>query len=226
MKCYREYEAVASTRNSLRGKVICGVCGHAMRLSSTKNAKYHCSTASLETGYGCDSTGILRADIFDAVVTLIRTYAQYAVSLERLASLQSEKRRADIKIAHRELAVLQSRKNQLDKGLQDLYEKLIDGSVGKETYLAQKQAINSQIQELASRISSLESAAQNPESSGNSFIDKYKEYAELETLTGDVAKELVEKVVLYPDGRMEINLLCRDELKMILQEQAALSSAS
>lgn len=226
MKCYREYEATVSTRNPLRGKVICGVCGHAMRLSTTKNAKYHCSTVSLETGYGCDSAGILRADIFDAVVTLIRTYAKYAVSLERLASLQNEKRRADMKIAHRELAVLQSRKNQLDKGLQDLYEKLIDGSIGKETYLVQKQTANSQIQELASRISVLESEMKSPEANGSSFIDKYKEYAELETLTGDVAKELVEKVVLYPDGRMEINLLCRDELKAILQEKAALSSAS
>ena len=72
----------------------------------------------------------------------------------------------------------------------------------------------------------LESEMKSPEANGSSFIDKYKEYAELETLTGDVAKELVEKVVLYPDGRMEINLLCRDELKAILQEKAALSSAS
>lgn len=226
MKSYREYEVTGSTRNPMRGKVICGVCGHAMRLSGTKNAKYHCSTASLETGYGCDSTGILQSEIFDAVVTLIRTYAQYAVSLERLVALQSERRQADIKKAHRELAVLQSRRNQLDKGLQDLYEKLIDGSISKDTYLAQKQVINTQIQELAGQVATLEEAAQSPNAGGNIFIEKYKEYTELETLTGDAAKELVKNVVLYPDGRMEINLLCRDELKAILCETESLSSVS
>ena len=69
------------------------------------------------------------------VVTLIRTYAAYSVSLEHLLLLQKERIQAEKKQARRELAVLQSRRNQLEKSLQDLYEKLIDGTIDKETYL-------------------------------------------------------------------------------------------
>ena len=69
------------------------------------------------------------------VVTLIRTYAAYGVSLEHLLLLQKERIQEEKKQARRELAVLQSRRNQLEKSLQDLYEKLIDGTIDKETYL-------------------------------------------------------------------------------------------
>ena len=107
-----------------------------MSLSNTKNAKYHCRTSHLETDFDCTSEGILQADIHEMVVTLIRTYAAYAVSLEHLLLLQKERNQAEKKQTRRELAVLQGRKNQFEKSLQDLYEKLIDGTIDKETYLS------------------------------------------------------------------------------------------
>ena len=66
-----------------------------MSLSNTKNAKYHCRTSHLETGFNCTSEGILQADIHEMVVTLIRTYAAYAVSLEHLLLLQKERIQAE-----------------------------------------------------------------------------------------------------------------------------------
>ena len=45
MKEYREFIPSISERNPLRKKVICGICGHAMSLSHTRNAKYHCRTS-------------------------------------------------------------------------------------------------------------------------------------------------------------------------------------
>ena len=91
MKEYKEFELPVSDRNPLRKKVICGTCGYAMSLSNTKNAKYHCRTSHLETQFDCTSESILQADINEMVVTLIRTYAAYAVSLEHLLLLQKER---------------------------------------------------------------------------------------------------------------------------------------
>ncbi len=97
MKEYKEFVSCNSERNPLRRKVICGTCGFAMSLSNTKNAKYHCRTSHLETGFDCTSEGILQADIHEMVVTLIRTYAAYAVSLEHLLLLQKERIQAEKK---------------------------------------------------------------------------------------------------------------------------------
>ena len=114
--------------------------------------------------------------------------------------------------------ILQSRRAQLEKTLQDLYEKLIDGSISRESYLSQKQNINIQMQELEEQTATMQSAAREPDASGQSILEKYREYAQLQELTADIAKELVRNVVVYPGGRLEINLNFRDELEAMLKE--------
>ena len=216
MKEYKEFIPSASERNLLRRKVICGTCGFAMALSNTKNAKYHCCTSHLETGFGCSSDGILQADIHEMVVTLIRTYAAYAVSLEHLLLIQKERIQAEKKQARRELAILQSRRNQIEKALQDLYEKLIDGTIDKETYLSHKAGCQTQMQETADKIEHYEKITQTAPEQGGAFIEKYKEYTELETLTSGIANDIVRRITVHKDGGVEIELALRDELEMLL----------
>lgn len=194
---------------------------YAMELSNGKNRIYTCRSVGLGTGYGCTSEGIPQSDIHDAVITLIRTYAQYSVDLERLQSLQNERRRATQKQVKKDLAVLQSRRAQLEKAMQDLYEKLIDGSISRESYLSQKQSINIQMQELEEQTAAMQSAAREPDANGQSILEKYREYAQLQELTADIAKELVRNVVVYPGGRLDINLNYRDELEAMLKEAEA-----
>lgn len=226
MKEYKEFVPSSSERNPLRRKVICGTCGFAMSLSNTKNAKYHCRTSHLETGFDCTSEGILQADIHEMVVTLIRTYASYAVSLEHLLLLQKERIQAEKKQARRELAVLQSRRNQFEKSLQDLYEKLIDGTIDKETYLSQKASNQAQMQELTDKMDRLEKSSQTSPEQGGAFIEKYKEYTELETLTAEIANDVVKRVTVYKDGGIEIELALRDELEKLLTCLETVDAAS
>ena len=197
-----------------------------MSLSNTKNAKYHCRNIHLETGFDCATEGILQADIHEMVVTLIRTYAAYAVSLEHLLLLQKERIQAEKKQARRELAVLQSRKNQLEKSLQDLYEKLIDGTIDKETYLSQKTTNQAQMQELTEKMERLEKSSQTTTDQGGAFIEKYKEYTELETLTTEIANNVVKRVTVYKDGGIAIELALRDELEALLTCLETVDAAS
>ena len=43
------------------------------------------------------------------------------------------------------------------------------------------------------------------------LFEKYKEYTELETLTSDIANDVVKRVTVYKDGGIEIELALRDE---------------
>ena len=160
------------------------------------------------------------------VVTLIRTYAAYAVSLEHLLLLQKERIQAEKKQARRELAVLQSRKNQFEKSLQDLYEKLIDGTIDKDTYLSQKASNQAQMQELTEKMERLEKSFQTTTEQSGAFIAKYKEYTELETLTTEIASDVVKRVTVYKDGGIEIELALRDELEALLNCLETLDAAS
>lgn len=168
----------------------------------------------------------MQADIHEMVVTLIRTYAAYAVSLEHLLLLQRERIQAERKQARREFAVLQSQKNQLEKDLQDLYEKLIDGAIDKETYLSHKASNQSKMQELSEQMERLEKSSQAATEQGGAFIEKYREYTELETLTAEVANDVVKRVTVYKDGGIEIELTLRDELEKLLACIEAVDAAS
>ena len=164
--------------------------------------------------------------IHEMVVTLIRTYAAYAVSLEHLLLLQKERIQAERKQARRELAVLQSRKNQFEKSLQDLYEKLIDGTIDKETYLSQKASNQAQMQELTEKMERLEKSSQTTTEQGGVFIEKYKEYTELDTLTSEIANDVVKRVTVYKGGGIEIELALRDELEKLLTCLETVDAAS
>ena len=62
----------------------------------------------------------------------------------------------------------------------------------------------------------LEKSSQDASEQDGAFIDKYKEYTELETLTTEVARDVVKRVTVYKDGCIEIELALRDELEELL----------
>lgn len=77
------------------------------------------------------------------------------------------------------------------------------------------------MQELEEQTAAMQSAAREPDANGQSILEKYREYAQLQELTADIAKELVRNVVVYPGGRLDINLNYRDELEAMLKEAEA-----
>ena len=72
------------------------------------------------------------------------------------------------------------------------------------------------MQELSDKMEHYEKITQTAHEQGGAFIEKYKEYTELETLTADIANDIVRCVTVHKDGGIEIELALRDELEMLL----------
>ncbi len=72
----------------------------------------------------------------------------------------------------------------------------------------------------------LEKSTQSTTEHGGAFIEKYKEYTELETLTGEIARDVVKRVTVHKDGGIEIELALRDELEELLNCLEAVDAAS
>ena len=72
------------------------------------------------------------------------------------------------------------------------------------------------MQELSDKMEHYEKITQAVTEQGGAFIEKYKEYTELETLTSDIANDIVRRVTVHKDGGIEIELTLRDELEMLL----------
>lgn len=216
LKAFSEKDSPAPNANPLRRKVICGCCGYAMQLVKAKTPYYRCCSAELGLPYGCKTEPVSQTDIQDAVLALIRTYAQCAVDLDRLQAEQRQRIRQAQKRAEKALTALQNRRQQLELLLQNLYEQLIDGSTDRAAYFAQKQKMTAQLQELTEKEAGLKAAASVSGADTLPILERYRQYTELDTLTPSIAKELVQRVVVYPDSRLEVYLNCRDELEEML----------
>ena len=217
MREYREYEAASSSGNPLKRKVICGVCGHAMQRDNKKNGSYRCVTKRLNTGFDCSEEKVPEADILEAVIDTIQVYAQYAVSIDRLLQTKQEQRQLDRKQTQRRLQTLQSRKVQLDERLQNLYERLVEGEISRESFAAQKKALTTQAEEITRTVLELERKISGSDDSGNAVIEQFKSYASITALTKEISTELLQSVTIYPDGRMDIRLNLADEIEALME---------
>ena len=182
-----------------------------MRLTQTKNARYVCNMPRFDAGFGEVHGSILQKEVHELAVTLIRTYAACAVEMERMLTIRREKRQADRRTARRELGVLQGRKGRLEAELQELYERLIGGEIGKDSYLARKAELNKKIAAINEELAGLESMSDEQDEKEDAFIQMYRKYTELDTLTPEIARDLIRRVVVYPGDEVEIELALRDE---------------
>ncbi len=82
------------------------------------------------------------------------------------------------------------------------------------------------MQELSDKMESLEKSSQTTTEQSGAFIEKCKEYLELETLTSDIANDVVKRVTVYKDGGIEIELALRDELEKLLTSLEMVDAAS
>lgn len=217
MREYREREVMTSGGHPLKQKVYCGVCGHAMQRDNRKTGSYRCATKRLNTGFDCSDEKVPEADILGTVIDTIQVYAQYAVSIDRLLKTRQEQRQLDRKQAQRQLQTLQSRKAQLEKWLQDLYEQLVEGKISRESFAAQKKSMTAQAENLSRTISELERKISGSDNGGNAVVEQFKSYGGITELTKEISTELLQPVTVYPDGRMDILLNLTDEIEALME---------
>ncbi len=122
--------------------------------------------------------------------------------------------------------------DSIEKGIQDLFqsdkyaEYLRTMSRFHRYSVSHKAMSQAQMQELTDKMERLEKSTQSTTEHGGAFIEKYKEYTELETLTGEIARDVVKRVTVHKDGGIEIALALRDELVELLNCLKAVDAAS
>ena len=216
----REYREGTFTKASapLAKKVYCGCCGRAMIRTRAKIKYYSCGTPRYTSEYGCSDERIPEDDILESVLATIRTYARLAVDLDKILIQQKERMQFDRKHLQRKLMVVQSKKEQTERRLQDMYEIFFEGNIGKDEYVSRKQALSGQLTQLAEEIDALEAAlSKEQDSDASSIISKYKSYIGIDDLTQDNLRDILDRVTIYPDGVFQIRLNFCDELEKIAE---------
>ena len=190
----QRYDAVTSP---LKGKVVCGHCGHTMRLSQTKNAAFHCWFTRSAADAGCHKLRMLGSELEDVVRNIVLRQAALVLgrhdALSRVPASRSFKGEAECNLRLREL---QNKKLQF-------YENLVLGAITPEEYKKQKTAIDFEIgqQEQVNDAIRMQNEKSAP---GAASVEAARAALDAKTLSPGLVDILIEKILIFPGNRIEV----------------------
>ena len=193
------------------GYVQCGDCGNKMvRHSSTSAGKrylsYICKTYKADRS--CSTHHIRHDRLYGIVLDAVKKQVDLAVNIDRLmqtiSDLPVQKRR--VVRLDRQMEQLQEEVERFKRIKQNLYEDYAEGVLSRKEYLEYAELYASKIasrQEAMKELSKQRQAALG-EQIDSQWIHLFKKHQNITVLTRPVVVELLDKIVVFEDGRVEV----------------------
>lgn len=199
----------------LKGYLYCGCCGNKLRRYSVTDHSFACDFRLSVPDGECSKVKCDASQIERLVLDTLQKLVQFSDEQSHQAEAQFESNREMISSLQKEL---ESKKTRLkafrDKKLR-LYEQMVNNKLSIEGYRQEKASIITMEREIANEVSVLElrieeikSVSVIPESSV-----VLSGYRDMETLSTQSTKEMIKRIVVYPDQRIEIEFTFQDCLK-------------
>lgn len=188
----------------LRGRVFCGGCGHSLFRTDAKHPSFLCKHTRPDKNAPCHGMKIREADleklVYDAII-------QQTQILNLDSSLDTERLtdRLTVQIAKR--TECEQRIERCMERKRMLYEELISGRIGLEDYNAQKAGVDIALSHwknaCAALVSQIEQERMN-NAARSDWLKAARESMDVNGLTAEAVERLIERVEVYPDGRIEV----------------------
>lgn len=193
----------AKENKKMKNIYYCGCCGRALF-----NAHYgtiFCKQRSFKTGSDCSDIEINKHDADMAVLASVKKEAEIFLDRDKL-SRQVTKRNSPLSVSDRINSTMRSIE-AAQKSWIALYDKYADGKLEREFFLNEKKQYDADMEKLEEELAALRQAQEEEESEQDGSqrkADQVMAFLEEEELTEDIKDKLIEKVVVYPDNRIEI----------------------
>ena len=213
------------------GKIFCADCGKRMyykrqRICGCKNVTfrgvYDCST-HVRRGHATCFNHFIRQDALnEKVFNAIRDQLQVALDYEKLLlAMRGGSGEASVREKHKAaVASVKLRLNALKKKRAGLYESYVEGILNEEEYAFAKQTYEEQYEAL-NRL--LDEAVERRErflasiSPDNKWLTMMRGVAGMTGLTQELVDAIIEKVLVYGGGRIEVVLNYNDVFYTMLE---------
>ena len=93
------------------------------------------------------------------------------------------------------------------------------GQTSKTEYLAGKEAIVKSREAVSAQIEELKVCMENADADGhlqNRFVSCFRQYKDVETLTKKIADDVLEKIIVYPGGRLQVVWNYREDYEKLM----------
>ena len=195
------------------GMIYCADCKHAMSRKYARRGKrgftgYICKTYKTQGKKFCSSHNIEISALEDAVLSSIKREARKILKeedIDELRELQTynESRECfDI-----QLESIQKRLEKIEKFKRKTYDNYMEDLISKEEYIGYVSEYETEIKELQAQKSVIIDKVdlqQELDDRHDEWVEAFKDYMNVKTLTRDMVLELIERVEVAEDGSITI----------------------
>ena len=200
-------------KNPLSKKVYCGACGYAIIRRGTKNRYYCCQTPRTVPGMECYPEKIFESEILSIVTEAIRQQARCVVDAQHMMEQQKKSQEATVALLRKKVKKLEALQREFAQKIEKLYEDaVIDNLLSRDAYTAQKARLVEQRDEAHRAETEIQAELFELTRDRSIYMEQYQRYADIEVLPGDAIADLLDRVTVWPDGRLEVSLKFTDEL--------------
>lgn len=173
----------------LRGKVFCGCCGHAMPRTSNKNHAYICRHSQVDDTAPCHGLRISETKLERIL------YDMLLVRLQTLATSENCVLTSAPEDLGQKIEICKEEKRKL-------YEQFVAQKINLEDYKNQKSKLDSELEQYKQTLAivSTQMTGRREAEDQGSLLHRLQEAG---CLTIELADELINRVDIYPDGRVE-----------------------
>ena len=187
----------------LKGKVYCGCCDHA--LNRRNDILYACEYGRIAPDRECKDVSIRVEDLERTVFDTIRSQAQCFVDTDADIKARAEKSALELNGYEQNLKLLQESKREL-------YEQYILGILDIDTYKSKKAELEIQLADMKHLCSVVADKAKTAQEDYEESIKNAEIAASIDgadSLTKALVDQLVERVYVFPNNRIEIKYATR-----------------
>lgn len=190
----------------LKGKAFCGCCGHALSRTMQKTSYYYCRHSEADEESRCHKMRLNAAELEQAVFLTLKKQMEAAAPLAPDGTLW-----ADTSVPER--AEYEKQIETLQDGKRTLYERYLMGEIDLNTYKTEKAACDELLLKTKNAYAAVLAQAkqkQDEQARQDSRKEASKAIFDADTLTTELAELLIDRVLVYPDKRIEIAYKIQD----------------
>lgn len=190
----------------LKGKAFCGCCGHALSRTMQKTSYYHCRHSEADVESRCHKMRLNAAELEQAVFLTLKKQMEATAPLAPDGTL-----RVDFSVPER--AEYEQQIETLQDGKRTLYERYLMGEIDLNTYKAEKAACDELLLKTKNAYAAVLAQAKqkkDEQARQDSRKEASKAIFDADTLTTELAELLIDRVLVYPDKRIEIAYKIQD----------------
>lgn len=190
----------------LRSKVFCGCCHHALSRIAQKTPYFMCRHSQADPSSRCYSLRVNAAELEQAVFQTLKKQLELTLSCSTDDKVKTSYYVAERSEYERQVEALENDK-------QNLFERFVMGEIDMDTYKAEKAAYDEIITRTNNAFAAIATQAkqkQEEQERQNSRGEIWSAITESTGLTPELTDLLIEKVMVYPDNRLDIIYKVKD----------------